>query len=183
MAASKLNIFIVGAALASRGALALPQAASSSSTSSSAASASGSATGTSTGVPSLTLSTAVASPSAALTSDLPSQAALPPVQEWCPSEIFCAGNVCSLLSHLSLSSHFSETILRFCRQSTLQSCTATRRPSSTSPRTARLPMSSQRSMTSSLPLATTLRTSLKGKCFSLSTTTSLEKVWNWRRHP
>lgn len=52
----------------------------------------------STGVPSITLSTTVAAPTAPLTNDLPSQVALPPVQAWCPSQIFCAGNVSVLLS-------------------------------------------------------------------------------------
>ncbi|KAK7689932.1 hypothetical protein QCA50_006571 [Cerrena zonata] len=51
------------------------------------------APGTSTGVPSLTLSTAVASPTVALSSALPSQIPLPPKQPWCPSEIFCAGQL------------------------------------------------------------------------------------------
>ncbi|KAF8349388.1 trehalase [Amanita rubescens] len=35
--------------------------------------------------------TAVPSPTASLTSQLPSQAPLPPKQSWCPSDIFCAG--------------------------------------------------------------------------------------------
>lgn len=48
---------------------------------------------TSTGVPTITVSTAVPSPTAPLTNTLPSQAPLPPRQEWCPSEIFCAGTV------------------------------------------------------------------------------------------
>jgi len=56
-----------------------------------------SGTGINTGVPSITLSTAVASPTVPLSSFLPSQVALPPQQPWCPSEIFCAGEVsCSL---------------------------------------------------------------------------------------
>ncbi|KAF9464208.1 trehalase [Collybia nuda] len=41
--------------------------------------------------PSITVQTAVPSPSASLGDPLPSQAALPPKQSWCPSEIFCAG--------------------------------------------------------------------------------------------
>ena len=44
-------------------------------------------------VPTLTESTAIASPTAPLTATLPSQVPLPPVQAWCPSEIFCAGAV------------------------------------------------------------------------------------------
>ncbi|EJC98505.1 trehalase [Fomitiporia mediterranea MF3/22] len=49
--------------------------------------------GASTGVPSITFSTVVPSPSAPLTSDLPSQVPLPPIQPWCPSEIFCPGQI------------------------------------------------------------------------------------------
>ena len=51
------------------------------------------ASGVSTGVPSLTLSTVVASPTVSLSDGLPSQIPLPPKQDWCPSEIFCAGEV------------------------------------------------------------------------------------------
>jgi len=47
--------------------------------------------GISTAAPSITVSTAVPSPSVALDLPLPSQAALPPKQAWCPSDIFCAG--------------------------------------------------------------------------------------------
>ncbi|KAL4242581.1 Trehalase, partial [Abortiporus biennis] len=47
----------------------------------------------STGVPSITLSTVIASPTAPLTNPLPTQVPLPPVQPWCPSEIFCAGSL------------------------------------------------------------------------------------------
>ncbi|KAH9891900.1 glycoside hydrolase [Cubamyces lactineus] len=43
--------------------------------------------------PSITLSTAVASPSAPLSSPVPSQVPLPPTQAWCPSRIFCAGSL------------------------------------------------------------------------------------------
>ena len=43
--------------------------------------------------PTLTISTAVASPSGPASSTLPSQAPIPPTQPWCPSEIFCAGPV------------------------------------------------------------------------------------------
>ena len=46
-----------------------------------------------TGVPSITLSTVVASATAPLNSPLASQAALAPTQAWCPSQIFCAGEV------------------------------------------------------------------------------------------
>jgi len=41
----------------------------------------------------VSVSTVVASPSASAGSTLPSQVALPPKQEWCTSEIFCAGAV------------------------------------------------------------------------------------------
>lgn len=44
------------------------------------------------------VTTAVASPTAALDSKLPAQAALPPKQDWCPSEIFCAGAVLQTLN-------------------------------------------------------------------------------------
>ena len=43
--------------------------------------------------PNITVTTAVPSPTAPSASLLPSQVALPPVQAWCPSEIFCAGSV------------------------------------------------------------------------------------------
>ena len=51
--------------------------------------------------PTLTLSTAVASPSTDPASSLPSQVPFPPTQPWCPSEIFCAGPVSypALFSH------------------------------------------------------------------------------------
>lgn len=44
-------------------------------------------------VPTLTTSTAVASPSASLGATLPSQAPLPPTQGWCIGQIFCAGSL------------------------------------------------------------------------------------------
>ena len=46
-----------------------------------------------TGVATLTQAPATASPTAPLTATLPSQVPVPPVQAWCPSEIFCAGAV------------------------------------------------------------------------------------------
>lgn len=46
-----------------------------------------------TAVPTLTISTAVASPSASLGATLPSQAPLPPSQGWCIGQIFCAGSL------------------------------------------------------------------------------------------
>lgn len=51
-----------------------------------------------TAPPSLTLSTVAASPTAPLSSTLPSQVTLPPKQAWCPSRIFCAGEVRTLTS-------------------------------------------------------------------------------------
>ena len=48
----------------------------------------------STEAPTLTVSTVVASPSAATSAPIASQSVSPPVpQAWCPSEIFCAGDV------------------------------------------------------------------------------------------
>ncbi|KAF9018966.1 glycoside hydrolase family 37 protein [Hymenopellis radicata] len=41
----------------------------------------------------VSVSTVVASPSASLDSPLPSQVPLPPPQAWCPSELFCAGEI------------------------------------------------------------------------------------------
>lgn len=61
----------------------------------------------STGAPSITLVTSVASPTAPLTEILPSQVPLPPVQAWCPSEIFCAGAVCHVFFRRSISPHLS----------------------------------------------------------------------------
>ncbi|KAI0329049.1 glycoside hydrolase [Cubamyces sp. BRFM 1775] len=55
--------------------------------------------------PSITLSTAVASPSAPLSSAVPSQVPLPPTQAWCPSRIFCAG---SLLQTVNLARPYAD---------------------------------------------------------------------------
>ncbi|THU99809.1 glycoside hydrolase [Dendrothele bispora CBS 962.96] len=46
-----------------------------------------------TEVPSLTISTVVASPSASSGATLPPQVDVPPKQDWCPSDIFCAGQL------------------------------------------------------------------------------------------
>ena len=46
-----------------------------------------------TAVPTLTLSTSVASPSASISATLPAQAPLPPVQGWCIGQIYCPGSV------------------------------------------------------------------------------------------
>ncbi|KAI0671160.1 glycoside hydrolase [Trametes maxima] len=56
--------------------------------------------------PSITISTAVASPSAPLSSALPSQVSLPPTQAWCPSKIFCAG---ALLQTVNLAEAFVDS--------------------------------------------------------------------------
>ncbi|KDQ62129.1 glycoside hydrolase family 37 protein [Jaapia argillacea MUCL 33604] len=52
-----------------------------------------------------TVSTAVASPSASLGAPIPSQVALPPHQDWCPSEIFCAG---ALLQTVNVAELYSD---------------------------------------------------------------------------
>ncbi|PPQ63598.1 hypothetical protein CVT24_004458 [Panaeolus cyanescens] len=49
--------------------------------------------GINTAPPTITQSTAVPAATASLDTTLPSQAALPPKQAWCPSEIFCAGSL------------------------------------------------------------------------------------------
>ncbi|KAJ6624408.1 trehalase [Mycena sp. CBHHK59/15] len=53
----------------------------------------------------LVVTTAVATPSGGPSALLPSQAALPPTQAWCPSQIFCAG---PLLQALNLAGIFSD---------------------------------------------------------------------------
>ncbi|OAX38447.1 glycoside hydrolase family 37 protein [Rhizopogon vinicolor AM-OR11-026] len=58
-----------------------------------------------TAVPSLTLSTSVASPSASLSAILPPQAPLPPTQPWCIGQIFCAG---SLLQTVNIAQLWSD---------------------------------------------------------------------------
>ena len=86
------------------------------------------------GVPTLTVSTAVASPTVPLNAALPSQQPLAPKQAWCPSEIFCAGPVsCNLVfmnfngidvSTLALANGQSGTAIRrsqdVCRQAHLK---------------------------------------------------------------
>lgn len=64
-----------------------------------------SATATVTSVSTVSVSTVVASPTASLSATLPSQVALPPHQAWCPSEIFCAGEVRRPYLGLSKYSH------------------------------------------------------------------------------
>ena len=72
--------------------------------------------GVDTGVPSITLSTAVASPTGSSSQALPSQVALPPVQPWCPSEIFCAGDV--RVVYLRFFFNHNEVMsARFCKRS------------------------------------------------------------------
>ncbi|KAG2368678.1 Six-hairpin glycosidase-like protein [Suillus spraguei] len=56
-------------------------------------------------LPTLTTSTAVASPSASLGATLPSQAPLPPTQGWCIGQIFCAG---SLLQTVNIAQIYSD---------------------------------------------------------------------------
>ncbi|KAG2030075.1 Six-hairpin glycosidase-like protein [Suillus americanus] len=56
-------------------------------------SASTATTALGTAVPTLTILTAVASPSASLGATLPSQAPLPPAQGWCIGQILCAGSL------------------------------------------------------------------------------------------
>ncbi|TFY78486.1 hypothetical protein EWM64_g5528 [Hericium alpestre] len=58
---------------------------------SSASSSSADASLTSVPAPTVTVSTAIASPTASLDATLPSQIPDPPVQSWCTSQIFCAG--------------------------------------------------------------------------------------------
>jgi len=48
-----------------------------------------------TGAPTITIQTSTPTPTAPVGNTVPSQAALPPKQAWCPSEIFCAGSVSS----------------------------------------------------------------------------------------
>ncbi|KAF8600265.1 trehalase [Ceratobasidium sp. AG-I] len=72
-----------------------------STTSTGTASTSTATTGTPTGV-----STAVPSPTAPLDQALPSQAPLPPKQNWCPSEIFCAGQ---LLQSVNLAEPYADS--------------------------------------------------------------------------
>jgi hypothetical protein len=53
---------------------------------------------TATTIPTLSISTETARASVIpLASSLPSQLPLPPTQEWCPSQIFCAEHVCHTL--------------------------------------------------------------------------------------
>ncbi|OBZ71163.1 Trehalase [Grifola frondosa] len=63
------------------------------------------AVSSSAALPSITVSTAVASPTVPLSSTLPSQVPLPPVQAWCPSQIFCAG---ALLQTVNLAQAYSD---------------------------------------------------------------------------
>ncbi|KAI0629777.1 glycoside hydrolase [Trametes polyzona] len=62
--------------------------------------------GSATAPPTITISTAVASPSVPLSSALPSQAPLPPTQPWCPSKIFCAG---ALIQTVNLAKLFPDS--------------------------------------------------------------------------
>ncbi|KAG2054179.1 glycoside hydrolase family 37 protein [Suillus hirtellus] len=70
-----------------------------------AATISSTTTAPGTALPTLTISTAVASPSASLGATLPSQAPLPPTQGWCIGQIFCAG---SLLQTVNIAQVYSD---------------------------------------------------------------------------
>lgn len=87
--------------------------------------------------PTLTLSTAVASPSNP-TSPLPSQVPLPPTQPWCPSQIFCPGQVSPTRSQwrsrLEPNVH-DRPNCSSSKPSTSLSCTPTRRHSLINPPT------------------------------------------------
>jgi len=65
--------------------------------SSSSVSGSGTPTSTSSNNPDTSITTATPSVTVQLTAPLPSQAALPPVQAWCRSQIFCPGKVCGII--------------------------------------------------------------------------------------
>ncbi|KAJ3998822.1 glycoside hydrolase family 37 protein [Lentinula boryana] len=56
----------------------------------------------STSVSYISVTTSIASPSASLTATIPSQYPLPPVQDWCPSQIFCAGALLQTVNDASL---------------------------------------------------------------------------------
>lgn len=70
-----------------------------------AATISSTTTAPGTALPTLTISTAVASPSTSLGATLPLQAALPPTQGWCIGQIFCAG---SLLQTVNIAQVYSD---------------------------------------------------------------------------
>ena len=132
--------------------------------------------------PTLTFSTAVASPSSPASSLLPSQAALPPTQPWCPSEIFCAGSVSTSCIHMT-SCTKSSTLGAYSRSdhpnsssklSTSQNCTRTRRLSSTSQQTNSLATSSRISPPSMEP------TPLTAKSNNSSIRTFPAKVSSWK---
>ncbi|KAJ3829344.1 trehalase [Lentinula raphanica] len=55
-----------------------------------------------TSVSQISVTTSIASPTASLTAAIPSQYALPPVQDWCPSQIFCAGALLQTVNDASL---------------------------------------------------------------------------------
>ncbi|KAJ4482484.1 glycoside hydrolase family 37 protein [Lentinula aciculospora] len=56
----------------------------------------------STSVSQILVTTSIASPTASLTASIPSQFPLPPVQDWCPSQIFCAGALLQTVNDASL---------------------------------------------------------------------------------
>ncbi|KAJ6455467.1 trehalase [Mycena sanguinolenta] len=65
----------------------------------------GAAAQSSVSVSQVVVTTEVATPSGAASSVLPTQAALPPTQAWCPSQVFCAG---PLLQTLNLAGIFTD---------------------------------------------------------------------------
>ena len=137
--------------------------------------------------PTLTFSTAVASPSSPASSLLPSQAALPPTQPWCPSEIFCAGSVSTACIHVTLrtksstlgaySQYGSDHSNSSSKLSMSPNCTRTRRLSSTNQQTNSLAMSSRISPPSTEP------TPLMAKSNNSSIRTFPAKVSSWRLLP
>ncbi|KAJ3917985.1 glycoside hydrolase family 37 protein [Lentinula edodes] len=56
----------------------------------------------STSVSQISVTTSIASPTASLSASIPSQYPLPPVQDWCPSQIFCAGAVLQTVNDAGL---------------------------------------------------------------------------------
>jgi hypothetical protein len=99
----------------------------------------------------LPVTTSVASPTAPLTAILPSQVPLPPVQAWCPSEIFCAGAVCHVFFSRSDSSAYL-ILYSSCKPSTSPSSGRTQKPLSTSPQAQALSLSLLHLRPSTLPI-------------------------------
>lgn len=106
---------------------------------------------------STSVATSTPSVTAVLTDPLPSQAALPPVQTWCPSQIFCAGKVCGVVNlRLIVHSNHHTFPLRSFKPSILPRPIPIPRPLSISQ-----PMGPQRRLSRpSTPLGTTLPTAM-----------------------